>query len=148
MTLEEAVAAFEADLAVSDAPFGYPTDETVPGRVDPDRAPNGEHYVRVTSGGILDQGEQFPSYYATEALAAEAWLAAAWKYAEERGGKMLHWRVRPEYTAYEFIAINQAALMNDPEWRGSITAKMGRVSSRMLITKADQPQPAKRKATK
>ena len=147
MTLEEAVAAFEADFTVSDAPFGFPVDE-VSGRVEASRAPNGEHYIAVASGGIKGEGEKFPAYYATEVLAAEAWLTAAWKYAEERGGKTLYWRTRPEYTEHEFVGLNQMALMNDPAWRDSITVKLGCVWSRMLITKADQQQPAKRKAAK
>ena len=147
MTLEEAVAAFEKDFTVIDA-VGFPNNENVPGSVDASRAPNGEQYVSLCSGGIKKEGDQYPAYYASEEIAAEEWLKSAWQYADKRGGKTLYWRRRPEFTSREYIAIDQAAMMNDPELRQSMQITVGQVYSRLLVTKASAEVKHKSKPVK
>ena len=135
MNLLDMIAAFEKDFRVSPE-VGY-ADDRLEGRADMARAPTGERYVSVTSGGLKDEGEAMPGWFATEALAIDAWLRSAWKYAEDRGGHDLYWRERPVYQEAEYIAINQAALMGDPRFRDAITLRLGCVYSRLLVSKKD-----------
>ena len=136
MTLEEAVAAFEADFTVSPL-VGYPRlDEA--GRVDLHRAPTGEPYIRLTSGGINGDGEPQQAWFSSEDRCALEWLRQAWIYAEMRGGKTLYWRRPPQYHEAEFVAVDQAALINDLDMRNAITIKIGTIYSRLLISKTDE----------
>jgi len=144
MTLEEAVAAFENDFHVVDA-FGFPNNPNVPASVDASKAPTGEPYVSLVSGGIKEQGAHFPAFFKDESLAVEAWLSAAWRYADERGGKTLYWRSRPRCSAQDYIAVNQMGAMNDPEWRGQLHTTLCVVFSRMLVSKGDEGAPEKPK---
>lgn len=137
MTLAEAIAAFEKDFAVSDE-AGL-VDETLPERRDMSRAPTGALYVTLTSGGIKADGDRMPGWFATEDLAADAWLTQAWRYADriiEPGivGSPLYWRERPELLTGEFVAIDQAAMMNDPRVRSEITLRLFAVYSRLVVS--------------
>ena len=141
MTLEEAIEAFEKDFTVS-SEVGWPNDDNVLGRLDMSRAPTGEPYVCVVSGGIKEQGKSFPAHYTSEALAAEAWLTSAWEYAERRGGKTLYWRDRPRWIEGEFVALDQASAMNDPDAAAPPVLKIGHVYSRMLVSKVEEKKGA------
>lgn len=134
MTLDEAISAFERDFTVC-RDIGLPDDE-MEGRADWSRAPTGERYITLVSGGQTREGTPTPALYAGEELAAEEWLRQAWTYAEARGGKTLYWRERPIYTEAEFVAVDQVSLMNDPRMRSSITICVGYVHSRLLVSKA------------
>lgn len=145
MTLAEAFAAFEKDFRVS--PFIGLPDENLTGRVDMNRAPNGESYITLTSGGVKLEGDRMPGWFATEELAAEAWLTQAWRYADriiEPGvvGSPLYWRERPELLTGEFVAIDQAAMMNDPRVRSEITLRLFAVYSRLVVSKNSGKAPA------
>jgi len=136
MTLAEAVAAFEKDFAVSDE-AGL-VDDKLPERRDMSRAPTGEPYVVMTSGGPKAEGDRMPAWFATEDLAAEAWLTQMWRYSDGRGGKVLFWRERPELAQGEFVAIDQAGMMNDPRTRADITLRLFAVYSRLLVSNAQE----------
>jgi hypothetical protein len=139
MTLAEAVAAFEKDFAVS-TEVGM-ADESLPGRRDMSRAPNGQPYIALTSGGVKAEGDRMPAWFASEELAAEAWLTQAWRYADriiEPGtiGSPLYWREKPELMLTgEFVAIDQAGMMNDPRTRSEITLRLFAVYSRLVVSK-------------
>lgn len=141
MTLAEAVAAFERDFAVSDE-AGL-VDEKLPERRDMSRAPTGEPYIILASGGLKAEGDRMPGWFATEDLAAEAWLTQAWRYADgilETGvkGSPLFWRERPTLLTGEFVALDQAAMMNDPRTRSEITLRLFAVYSRLVVSKAQE----------
>lgn len=135
MNLVEAVAAFEKDFSVvSEAGL---VDPALVERRDMSKTPEGQPYVVVTSGGVKGEAVAVPAWFAGEDLAAEAWLREAWAYADRQGGGTLFWRDKPEYTEAEFVAVSQAALMNDPHMRASITLRIGWVRSRLFVSKGD-----------
>ena len=135
MTLEEAVAAFEADFTVHDyVPGDFAT-----------ASPAGDKYVVLANGGVLVAGYLPRAFFTNEEDAAEDWLRQAWAYAETRPGKVLYWRERPTWESREYVAIDQASLMNDPAWRSSIVVTLGRILSRLAISEEPKPK-GKRKA--
>jgi len=121
VTLDEAIAAFEKDFTVVSV-AGFP-DVDLDGRFDMDRAPSGARYVEVRSG-----------WFESEDEGAEGWLREAWRYAEDRGGSVLYWREQPTWHSAEFIAVNQAALLNDRVLRSAISLRLGVVYSRLLVS--------------
>ena len=132
MTLEEAVAAFEKDFTVLPATPYHDEDAS-----DPTRCPTGERYTILTSGGTRQESGKEAALFRTEADAVEAWLKRAWGFAEANKGNTLYWAQEPRYSAKEYIAVNQAELMNDPAWRGSIVLKLGTVYSKLAIGKVE-----------
>lgn len=136
MTLDDAVAAFEAPLIPSLAPPGLPDDE-VEGRCNMALSPAGLAYVLITSGGPAEVGGVVPAWFASEEAAVEEWLRHAWSYAEKRGGSRLYWRDRPVMKTVEFVALRQFDVMNDPLLRCAITTKGACVFSRLVISKLE-----------
>lgn len=136
MTLEEAIAAFEKDMVVVRNEVGF-ADPDADDRLDMARAPNGDRYVEITSGGRKPGGQPCPAWFADEERAVEEWLRQAWSYADRRGGKDLYWKERPTYTEAEFIAVDQFALMNNPQTRGDIVLNLGRVTCRLVISQGE-----------
>lgn len=133
MTLAEAVEAFERDFRVSDV-VGW----AAPGEaLDHDYAPDGSRYVVLTSGGQRRDPGGSAAWFTGEERAADEWLRQAWRYAEQRGGGDLYWRDRPVFRGVEFMAFNQAAVMQDVITRQSINISVGFVYSRLLVTKGD-----------
>lgn len=133
MNLAAAVAEFETGYEVSEE-RGF---ERRPGVLrEMGRAPSGDRYVIVTSGGLRLEDEVQPAWFATEELAAEAWLRAAWLYADTRPGRpRLFWCERPIYFRGEWVAVDQAGLLNDPIARQSIVLQIGTVQARFVLTK-------------
>lgn len=87
MTLEDAIAAFEAR-------FRFVVRE--PGRDgDFSRAPNGARYATVSNAGVKLEGQPFARSEDDEAAAVKGWLASALAYAEGRSG-CLYWRTLPQ----------------------------------------------------
>ena len=133
MTLVEAIAAFEKDFQVITT-AGFADDGPM---LDMDRAPNGDRYVVITSGGERSVPGASAAWFASEDRAAEEWLRQAWAYAERRGGGDLYWRQEPVHRQMEFFAVDQAGAMRDVVTRQSITINVGFVYSRMVVSKAD-----------
>ena len=121
MTLDEAIRAFSDGFEIGDC--------------DGTRAPNKESWITLTSGGLKADDEGTPGWFANEDLAARAWLWQACQYAEKKGGKKLYWRSRPVYEEREFIALNQAEMMNDARFLRDIAVRLGTVTCRMLVSK-------------
>ena len=143
MTLSEAIEAFERDFMVLECAPYHGTDAP-----DLSRCPTGEPYEMLTSGGVRAESAREGALFAREDDAVEAWLKAAWSYAERAGGNTLYWAVKPVYSSQEFFAMDQAGLMNDPMWRGSIVIRLGTVHSKLAIGGTDRvaavERPAKR----
>lgn len=59
------------------------------------RAPNGDRYVTVTSGGVKPEGEPMDAAFHSEDDAIAAWLFQATLWTNGRTGT-LYWRQRPE----------------------------------------------------
>jgi hypothetical protein len=131
MTLDEAVAEFEAGMVVSDA-VGFLV-EGEPARLDKDKTPDGKSYVTLTSGGIITDGDRIPIWAADEERGAGEWLRQAWRYAEHRG-LGLWWRDRPVWLPAEFVATHQAGLLQDVRTRSSLAIQVGFVWSRLYIS--------------
>lgn len=56
-------------------------------------APNGELHISLTSSGVKQEVHEFPAYFTSEELAAEAWLREARELAACRS--TLYWRQKP-----------------------------------------------------
>lgn len=132
MTLDEAVEEFEARLSVSDL-VGYQRPKD--GTIDPARAPNGDAYVLISSGGEMRAGWPFPAWFSEESQAVREWLGNAWLYQEERGGSVLYWNGRPELVGLDFVPVNQAAVIADPKLRGNVAVQLFCVVASMCIEK-------------
>lgn len=93
------------------------------------RAPTGELYVEVCTGGTKDEGERRPCWCLTPELAVEFWSAAVWKYAGLHGPdqdrKTLYWRIRPELESL-IVPSGHPAIVPD--------MKLWSVYSRLLIS--------------
>lgn len=138
MTLEEAIAEFEKSYAVHDRPGFVTEDDDGVTRADMNKAPSGDSYVTLTSGGIRKEDGPHLAWFLDEERAAEEWLRQAWTYAEDHPGRPhLHWRRRPVFLQAEFIALDQIALMNDARLRQSITLNLGTVDCRMVLSKTE-----------
>ena len=91
VTLSEAVSEFERDFSViSDEP-GFPAGAETR---DWSRAPTGDRYVTLMSGGIQREGEMIPAVFSSEDAAISAWLVSAREYAAGKGN-CLYWRIKP-----------------------------------------------------
>ena len=134
MNLEEAIAAFEADFTLVSDEIGQADDEN-PNRRHLDRAPNGDRYVVMTSGGVVAAGEGPPALFADEAAAAGAWLREAWSYADKRGGKDLYWARRPVYEEAEFVGVDQAAMLNGRVFAQGLALRLGAVEARLVVSR-------------
>ena len=130
--LDDAVAEFEAGFSVSDE-VGYRGGE----QVDLARAPDGSRYVVVTSGGAGEVLGGSSAWFADEQDAAEEWLRWARTFAKERGGAKLWWRERPVWKAVEFVALNQAAVMQERAIRSAVAIKLGFVVAELSISKGE-----------
>ena len=106
-------------------------------------APCGQRYVTLTSGGIKDQAERMPMWFADESRAVSYWLFSVEDYAESvaprDNWKKLHlyWREMPSWAPVEMIAVDQAALLREahPLHADLMTMTCGVVQGRLLITK-------------
>ena len=132
MTLDEAIEEFEAKLSVSEA-VGYPRPKD--GTIDPTRAPNGDAYVLISSGGEMRAGWPFPAWFSEESQAVREWLGHAWLYQEDRGGSVLYWNGEPELIEVDFVAVDQAAILLNPMLRGNLSITMFCVVASMCIEK-------------
>ncbi len=136
MTLDEAIVAVASEYKIIDE-IGFDDNDDL-GRRDMSRAPTGEKYLTICSGGVREQGESSRAFFTSDEDAISAWLCAVWDEAERvgKGEKLaLYWREKPAINRAEFVAIDQVALMNDPEQRSNITLSLCYVGSRMLIAK-------------
>lgn len=144
MMLDEAIAEVEGWFTVH-TETGYPTEYTdsngdfvKDGPRDLSRAPNGESYVTVTSGGLTSSMASV--FFASESRAVTWWLYAMEDYAEtiaprEEWKKLhLYWRFRPEHESADYVALDQAALLQRQHGL-SLTVTLGTVYSRLVISK-------------
>ena len=131
MTLEEAVAAFESQMTVHDA-VGYAVGE-YDGPKDMSRAPTGERYITLTSGGVKAEGGPMPALFAREADAVGYWLSEA-EYLSKKHGKQLYWREKPVMLTQTFVAVNQAEAMQDQRLRDSLSVELHTVWCRLLVS--------------
>lgn len=108
--LAAAVQRFESHFhGVSDE-VGYPIGDE--GALDYSRAPTGERYLILTSGGLKSEGVSLPAmWHRDEAAAVDAWLAHAMALATSPQA-VLMWRMRPElrcernrYAVYSRLAV-------------------------------------------
>jgi hypothetical protein len=132
MTPDEACEELEKGLMVSDEQ-GF---EAYPGALlDRGRAPNGDRYVFLTSGGIVQEGEAFAGWFSTEDGAVSAWLREAWNYAEDCGGSDLYWHSRPALFDVDFVAVNQTEMIGVPMLRGNIALTLYSVVARLVVSR-------------
>ena len=130
MTLEEAVAAFEAQMTVHDA-VGYPVHDH--GAKDMNLAPTGERYTAFTNGGYKHHGHPIAAWFVHKGDAIESWLADV-RYFTKGHGKQLYWRERPELVTQTFVAVNQAEAMQDQRLRDSLSVELHVVWCRLLVS--------------
>ena len=106
-------------------------------------APCGQQYVTLTSGGIKDQRELMPMWFAEESRAVSYWLFSVEDYAESVAPRddwkklHLYWRDMPTWNPIEMVAVDQAALLanSHPLHGEAMVMTAGVVWSRLLITK-------------
>lgn len=135
MTLEEVIAEFESALTVHDQ-VGCDAGAEYDGPRDMSRAPTGERYVTLTSGGLKAEGAPIPSWFANEEDAIDFWLMEAKHYARERG-EQLYWREKPEMVSSAFLNVNQAAAIQDRRLRNTLSVELYFVWCRLLVSKLD-----------
>jgi hypothetical protein len=135
VTLHEAITAFEKGLIICHTP-GCEV-EGLPG-LDMTKAPTGDAYVTLASGGETAERDPMPAWFATEALAVRAWLKEAWAYAESQGGNRVFWRERPILRTVDFVSLDQAGLMADPIMRRNISVRVCTVISRLFVSEGEQ----------
>lgn len=146
MTLDEAIAEVEGWFQVH-AEIGAPTEYTdsnggfvQDGPRDLSLAPNGEPYIRVTSAGILTDWPSGGVFFGTEARAVTWWLYAIEDYAESIAPKdewknlHLYWRTRPIFETADYVATNQAELLQRQHGLDMMVT-LGVIYSRVLISK-------------
>lgn len=103
------------------------------------RAPTGESYVTVMSGGIRPEGNPVPVLFGDEDRAWRWWYYAVLDYAEtiapEADWQKLHlyWRDRPEFSFAEYITVDGAQRLQRGE--PIFNQRLGTVFSRLLISK-------------
>jgi hypothetical protein len=136
MDLADAVAAFEADYTVHDA-MGFPVGD-YDGPMDLARAPTGEKYICLTSGGIKKPGQPVASWFVFEEEAVTWWLAEARHYRiEVSGARHLYWRHRPSLVTASFVNVQQAAALQDDRLRDSLSVELRYVSSWLVLSDKD-----------
>ena len=133
MTLDEAVTQFESTLTVHDQ-MGCPADAEYDGPMDFSRAPTGEPYITLTSGGIKKPGYRVPAWFADKDEAIAFWLMEAKHYAKEHGTQ-LYWREKPELTMQTFVAIDQASAILKKALHDTMSVELWFVWSRLLVSK-------------
>lgn len=145
MTPAQALADVESKFIVHDEIgqpiMSYGTDDTAhdTGARDASKAPSGDAYITVMSGGLKAAGQPTPVLFADEDRAWRWWYYAVLDYAEtiapeaEWSSLHLYWRHRPEWSVDEYMSTNQAAVLQ----RGDplITYRLGSVYSRLVISK-------------
>jgi hypothetical protein len=103
--------------------------------LDGSGAPDGAKFVIVTSGGQMRADDPLPALFADEGEAVEQWLFWAQHYARKAGnGSRLFWGQAPRFEARDFVGLNQAEMLGDVMWRGSVSIRLGCVWSKLLIT--------------
>ena len=149
MTLAEAILQAESYFQVHHEAgaeeWFYKGDERVASATtrDMSRAPCGERYVTLTSGGVRDPGEPMAMWFADSGRAASYWLFSVEDYAESVAPKSewpklhLYWRSKPEWHSVEFVALDQAQLLGTahPLLAEAMQMTAGVVWSRLLISK-------------
>jgi len=101
------------------------------------RAPCGELYMTVTSGGIEDA---YGVMFHDEARAVRWWVYSVEDYAEtiaprESWGKLhLYWRDSPAFIREQYLALDQARILQGSS-QAPLTVSLGTVRARLLITK-------------
>jgi hypothetical protein len=135
MTLDEAVAEFESALTVHDE-IGHSAGAAYDGPMDFSRAPTGERYVTLTSGGIKPEGWPNPAWFNSKDDAVDFWLMEAKHYAREHGTQ-LYWREKPELEGQTFVAMNQADSLQSQRLREAVAVAVWFVWSRLLVSKKD-----------
>ena len=148
MTLAEAILIIENKFIVHHE-VGYPIqsydqqDKAIDtGAVNASMAPCGEPYVTITSGGLKEHGDQIAMWFASESKAVYEWHLFVLDYAAEVApgdewmSLHLYWRQPPEFTMRDYVAVDQAAILQaHPERGDEIILHLGTVWSRLLITK-------------
>lgn len=130
--LASVVKAFELEFVVHDE-VGFAVGE-YDGPKDMSRAPNGERYVTVTSGGVGSIG----AYFVDEDAAIDAWLVQAKRYADADMNKHhLYWRTRPQLVSVSLVAIDQAAAMRHEWLREVVAIDVKFVACRMLVSERE-----------
>lgn len=96
LTLDEAVAQFEAQFAAVSDDIGYPAPQLHrTDGLDWSRCPVGLRYITIMHAGPKDEGAPVPDGLPTPDRAIDAWLESATLYARGEG-PYLWWRYRPE----------------------------------------------------
>jgi hypothetical protein len=133
MTLTEAVAALEAECIVHDV-AGYAVGD-YDGPLDMTRAPNGEKYVWLTSGGLKKHGQPVLTWFSDDEEAISWWKAEAMhlraKHAET---PHLFWLHKPTFARASFVNVAQAEALNDDRLRESLSVELRFVSSWLLLS--------------
>lgn len=149
MTLAEAILTaegyFQVHREIGYAEPFYKGDDPVEGAETRNwsRAPCGQRYVTLTSGGIKELGYPIPMWFADADRAASYWLFSVEDYAESVAPRddwkklHLYWRDVPTWNPIEMVAVDQAALFaNSHPLQGDVMAMtVGVVWSRLLISK-------------
>lgn len=113
---------------------------------DPNYAPNGQPYVKITSFG---EDPELPAeaavMFTSEGLAMSWWYDEALEYASRQGmgdgepeGPMLHlyWKSRPAFHAATYLLMDQGGAMRTASpLAGVLQIDLGFVQSEMLISK-------------
>ena len=121
------------------ASYGDDGSEHDTGARNMSRAPCGEPYVTLCSGGVKKQGESNGVMFSDEARAWRWWYYAVLDYAEtiapENDWPNLHlyWRDKPAYETDEYVSLNQAQQLQRGEPLHNV--RLGYVYSRLLISK-------------
>lgn len=147
MNMAEAIAHIESRFIVHEE-IGYLTDYrdsndklVADGPRDWSRAPNGESYDVLTSGGLqVRAGEVSSIMFGDEGRAWQWWVWAVEDYAEEVAPRAewaklhLYWRTKPEWASTEYVALHQAELLGSHS-EAPLHVDLGLVYSRLLISK-------------
>lgn len=112
------------------------------GARDMTRAPNGEKYVTVVSGGIKEPHDPPPVMFSEESPAVKWFLWAVEDIADEleparSEWKNLHlyWRDKPVWLTAEYVAIEQAKLLQEASpLADALALGLGYVWSRLLLS--------------
>ena len=106
-----------------------------PGIGEYSKAPTGEPYIGIMSGGYKKENEHSPCVAWTEKHAIRLWKEAVIQYAAGKSG-VLYWRAEPELDGIEMFWEGWNAQTDKIEKYGC-SHMMWRVYSRLLIS--DQP---------
>lgn len=146
MTLAEAILQVEGlfqvhhDVGLEVSSYDQNDVEIITGARDMTLAPCGEPYVIITSGGIREAGEPQSMMFADEDRAVRFWTYAIEDLAEElrpreEWGKLhLYWSAKPSFSATDYVAVDQAALLREASLL-DMHLTLGTVHSKLLLTK-------------